>query len=74
MRNDRQATSWVVYRTAVTGQAGGRTAVCEQAEWDAMEAARPGGHALIRAGIGSEPEAEREARAAGYDPGRSKRW
>ena len=42
-------------------------AVCEQAEWDAMEQERPGYHTLIRGGIASEPEAERLARGTSGD-------
>jgi hypothetical protein len=44
------------------GSRPGLTAVCTQAEWEAMEAVRPGCHALIRELIGSEGEAERLAR------------
>jgi hypothetical protein len=42
----------------------GMRAVCEQAEWDAMELAKPGVNTLIRAGITNEGEAERLARGA----------
>jgi hypothetical protein len=52
---------WVVYRSHLAGEHGGN-AVCEQAEWDAMEAASPGQHTLLRSGIASEAEAERLAR------------
>jgi hypothetical protein len=55
---------WVVYKKAVWGEEPGPNAVCEQAEWDEMERADPGLHTLIRAGIDSEPEAERLARSA----------
>jgi hypothetical protein len=74
MRTQRRPVSWVVYRMALHGVPGGRTAVCEQSEWEALEAAKPGTHTLIRGGIASEPEAERAARVAGYDAGKSKRW
>jgi len=37
-------------------------AVCEQAEWDAIELANPGVNTLIQAGISNEGEAERLAR------------
>lgn len=63
----RRSESWVVYRVSVSGSADGANAVCTQAEWDAMELARPGHHALLRAGIGSEAEAERLARGASGD-------
>ena len=74
MRNQRLVTSWVVYRTSFQGTGGSRTGVCEQADWDAMEEAKPGVQTLIRGGIASESEAEQMARSAGYDAGKSKRW
>jgi hypothetical protein len=43
-------------------------AVCAQAEWDAMERARPGYHTLIRSGIKTEREAELLARGTSGDP------
>jgi hypothetical protein len=55
---------WVVYKMTVWGRELGPNAVCEQADWDAMELARPGHHALIRAGIASEAEAESLARSS----------
>jgi hypothetical protein len=55
--------TWVVYKMNLAGPHG-PNAVCEQAEWDEMERANPGYHILIRAGIASEPEAERLAREA----------
>lgn len=54
--------SWVVYRVTVRGKKGAVNAVCEQAEWDALELAQPGCHTLVQAGIASETEAERLAR------------
>ena len=60
--------SWVVYRVTIKGQTAGPNAVCEQAEWEAMERDRPGLHTLIRAGITSEGEAERLARGTSGDP------
>lgn len=53
--------AWVVYKSKLAGEHG-PNAVCEQAEWDAMETANPGDHTLLKAGIGSEAEAERLAR------------
>ena len=64
----RGPASWVVYRVTLKGQAAGPNAVCQQAEWDAMERDRPGLHTLIRAGIASEGEAERLARGTSGDP------
>ena len=60
--------SWVVYQTPRAGKTDGLKAVCSQAEWDAMEAARPGYHTLVRAGIRSEGEAEWLARGTSGDP------
>jgi hypothetical protein len=58
---------WVVYQAAVKGMDQGPNAVCEQGEWDAMEAASPGVNRLIRWGITSEAEAERLARGSSGD-------
>ena len=63
MRKARAPAGWVVYKVAVHGKPGEARAVCEQGEWDAMELAQPGYHTLVRAGITSEGEAERLARA-----------
>ena len=60
--------SWVVYQITVKGQELTMNAVCEQAEWDAMEKAQPGHHTLVRAGIASESEAEKLARGTSGDP------
>lgn len=45
----------------------GPNAICDQAEWDAMEAAAPGVNRLIRGGIMNEAEAERFARGTSGD-------
>jgi hypothetical protein len=66
MRTKRTAV-WVVYQSGMTG-AGGARAICDQAEWDQMEADRPGFHTLIKAGIANEGEAERLARGTSGDP------
>jgi hypothetical protein len=63
-----QVKSWVVYRMPIKGVPGGVNAVCEKAEWEVMEAARPGYFTLIKAGIASEGEAERLARGTSGDP------
>jgi hypothetical protein len=56
-------SGWVIYRPQLSGGGpGGPLAVCEQEEWDAMESAEPGRHALLRSGIASEAEAESLAR------------
>jgi hypothetical protein len=54
--------SWVVYKKTIHGKPDGMNAICEQAEWEAMELAQPGYHTLIRGGIANEGEAERLAR------------
>lgn len=54
--------SWVVYLKTLHGSLGTVRAVCEQVEWDALEASRPGHHQLIQSGIATEGEAERLAR------------
>ena len=60
--------SWVVYRMTLHGKPAGVSAVCEQAEWEAMELSRPGYHQLIRSGITNEGEAERLARSNQSSP------
>ena len=62
MRKTEQCMQWVVYRMTMHGKPSGRNAVCEQAEWEAMEQAKPGYHTLVLAGITNEGEAERLAR------------
>jgi hypothetical protein len=71
MRNPKKPVSWVVYRMTIHGKATGMNAVCEQAEWDAMEQVQPGHHTLVKAGIANEGEAERLARShqGGDGPG-----
>ena len=56
------AESWVVYSMPAKGSPEGTRAVCEQAEWDAMELANPGAKTLIQGGLTNEGEAERLAR------------
>jgi hypothetical protein len=63
----RRAEMWVVYRMPIKGSATGVNAVCTQPEWAALERARPGYFALLRAGIRNEAEAERLARGASGD-------
>ena len=53
-RNRRER---VVYRMPVSKAPDGMRAVCERAEWDAIELANPGANTLIRAGITNEGEA-----------------
>ena len=65
----KTAGPWVVYKMAIRGAAAGPNAVCEQAEWDEMERARPGRHALVPSGIASEGEAEHFAALGGCGGG-----
>jgi hypothetical protein len=49
----------------------GGNVVCEQREWEVIEAARPGYHTLLHTGLKTEQEAEKLARGtAGDDDGR----
>jgi hypothetical protein len=62
MRKSAQVETWVVYKVIKAGDSDGRAAVCEQAEWAELAQGDPGRYTLVRAGIASEPEAERLAR------------
>jgi hypothetical protein len=66
-----QAVLWVVYQKTLHPNHQEQTpvyAVCEQAEWDAMELSRPGFHRLVREKIPCESEAEKLARGTSGDP------
>jgi hypothetical protein len=65
MRQPNKPKSWVVYLAPESE--GGARAVCEQWEWDRLEAARPGHYTLIRGGITNEAEAEKLARGTSGD-------
>ncbi|HEX4609221.1 MAG TPA: hypothetical protein VH092_13550 [Urbifossiella sp.] len=67
-QQSRRPATWVVYQSTVKGEPTGPNAVCDQAEWEAMEAAAPGRNRLIRDGIINEGEAERLARGTSGDP------
>jgi hypothetical protein len=60
--------SWVAYTKNFRAPTFTANAVCTQAEWDAMEADKPGRHTLIQSGIASEAEAERLARYRPEEP------
>ncbi len=60
----RRAESWVIYRDVIDGEVDGHGA-CEQAEWEAMERAAPGGTFVVQSGIADEQVAERLAKAFG---------
>jgi hypothetical protein len=63
MRTTRHVGPWVVYQLTVKGQPSGINVVCDQAEWNALQAESPGVHTLVRDGITNEGEAEQHARA-----------
>jgi hypothetical protein len=58
------AGAWVVYSFPLNGSPEAMRAVCDQAEWETLDRARPGFYTLIREGITSEGEAERLARGS----------
>ena len=64
----RRPASWVIYQAVVNGAVTGPKGVCEQAEWEAMERAKPGGTWLVQSGIADEGVAERLARGTSGDP------
>ena len=64
----KRCFQWVVYRQVIRGVPEGINAVCEQAEWEAMQLAKPGQQQLIQTGIANEGEAERLARGTSGDP------
>lgn len=68
MRPTRTVVAWVIYRMAAKGKMAGGNVVCEQEEWNALEASQPGQHILLRAGIATEEEAEKLARGTSGDP------
>ncbi|MBP3955862.1 hypothetical protein J8F10_11255 [Gemmata sp. G18] len=71
MRITEVCKSWVVYRMTLHGNTFAGNVVCEQREWDALDAARPGFHTLLHTGLKTEQEAEKLARGtAGEVPPR----
>jgi len=73
MRITEVCHSWVVYRMTLRPNVTGGNVVCEQAEWDALDAARPGFHALLHSGIKTEQLAEMLARGTAGDDYRGSR-
>jgi hypothetical protein len=73
MRQTHTPTTWVVYRMTLHGTATGGNVVCEQHEWEALEAARPGYHTLLHSGLATEQEAEKLARGTAGDTFRGSR-
>ncbi len=62
MRVTEICRAWVVYRMTLSKNAIGGNVVCEQREWEGIEANRPGYHTLLHSGIGTEEAAEKLAR------------
>jgi hypothetical protein len=74
MRINEVCRAWVVYRMTLHGNAVGGNVVCEQREWELIEAQRPGYHTLLHTGLKTEQEAEKLARGtAGETPPRAKK-
>ncbi len=67
MRQVEEVVAWVVYTITPHGKHLPVNGICEQGEWDAMQAAQPGHYTLVRSGIGNEGEAERLARGTSGD-------
>ena len=59
-------STWVVYQS-VQGKQMGAKSICEQREWEVMEAANPGMNEILHAGLGSESQAEKLARGTSGD-------
>ena len=68
MRKRERDESWVIYQAVSKGVVSGPNAVCELAEWEAMERTRPGAQCVVQMGIASEGLAERLARGTSGDP------
>jgi hypothetical protein len=66
MRTNELCHSWVVYRMTIHGKVG-CNAVCEQREWELIEAQRPGFHTLLHSELKTEQEAEKLARGTTGD-------
>ncbi len=62
MRRAVVCRSWVVYRMTLPKNTAGGNVVCEQSEWDAIEAARSGYHTLLHSNLATEQEAEKLGR------------
>ena len=67
MRQTKAPEAWVVYQS-VDGPRNGMKSVCEQSEWEAMQASQSANVKLIKKGIQSESEAEKLARGTSGDP------
>jgi hypothetical protein len=71
MRIIEVCRAWVVYKMTMPKNVLGGNVVCEQREWEVLDAARPGYHTLLYSGLKTEQEAEKLARGtAGATPPR----
>ena len=69
MRVTEVCRAWVVYKMTMPKNMIGGNVVCEQREWEVLEASRPGYHTLLHSGLKTEQEAEKLARGtAGETP------
>ena len=59
-------STWVVYQS-VQGKQLGAKSICEQREWEALEAAHPGVNELLASGLTCESQAEKLARGTSGD-------
>ena len=66
-RQNQAPVSWVIYQVVNQGVVSGPNAVCELAEWEAMERARPGCTSVVQTGIADEAVAEKLARGTSGD-------
>lgn len=67
MQTNEVGQTWVVYRITLPGKAVGRTVVCTQREWERVNAAQPGLHAILHFAVKTEQEAEKLARGTAGD-------
>jgi len=68
-RKSGKPITWVVYKRSLIHQKQQTEsfAVCEQSEWDELEAAGPGVHTLVQGGFEIESDAEKHARGTSGD-------
>jgi hypothetical protein len=62
----------VVYQMHSHGVPQAGRSVCQQAEWDELQQAKPGSHVLIQDNIPNEVEAEKLARGSAGDSYRNR--
>ena len=72
MRITEVCRNWVVYKMTMPRNMTGGNVVCEQREWEVIEAKNPGLHTLLYTGLKTEKEAEELARGTAGDDYRSR--